>query len=179
MKEIELKILNVNEEEIEKKLVLLGAKKKSDVIIKEKIFDFEDNRISKNNELFRLRKNGDKIEITYKYSKENDKEFLDHEEIETEIKDFEIMIEIIERLGLKIIKDREKRRISFILKDVHFEIDKYPEIPAYLEIEAQNKGDIKKLVEELGYSMKDTTSKTATQVLKQYEVDNSNFLKFK
>ena len=96
-----------------------------------------------------------------------------------EIKDFEIMIEIIERLGLKIIKDREKRRISFILKDVHFEIDKYPEIPAYLEIEAQNKGDIKKLVEELGYSMKDTTSKTATQVLKQYEVDNSNFLKFK
>lgn len=178
MREIELKILNVNEKDVENKLLSLGAKKRADVIVKEKIFDFDDRRITKNKDLFRLREIGEKVELTYKDSKKENSEFLDHEETETEIKDFKSILKIIEKIGLKIIREREKRRISFILDNIKIEIDKYPEIPAYIEIESSDKEKIIKLVEKLGYSVEDTVAKTATEILEKYKV-NPNIQKFK
>ena len=178
MKEIELKILGINPAEITKKLAKLGATKNKTVLISETIFDLSKNITSKKGDLFRIRKVGNIIEITYKYflGPKNTK-FLMAEEIETEVKDFKKIKKIINLLGFKCLKNRQKKRTSFKLGKVKIEIDKFPEIPAYLEIEGSKK-EILTTIKLLGLENNKTTNKTATQVLKLYKA-NYKIQKFK
>ena len=60
--------------------------------------------------------------------------------------------------------------------NTHFEIDEYPLITPYLEIEGTPK-NIQRYVNKLGFIMEQTTPLTAPQVLKKYKV-NQHFLKF-
>ena len=94
MKEIEVKILDINPEEIRNKLLDLGAKRISKNKYSTIIFDFEDRRIRKSGELLRLRKAGDKIELTYKIRDEKDTDFKVMEELETTTGDFDTMVKI-------------------------------------------------------------------------------------
>ncbi|MBI2148837.1 class IV adenylate cyclase [Candidatus Woesearchaeota archaeon] len=176
MKEIELKILNINEKEVTKNLIKLGAKKFPEELVIEKHFDFEDDRIKDNKQLFRLRKLGDKVELAFKDKKIKDGKFRVQEEIETNVKNFDTMEKIIEKLGFKCIKHREKKRIHFTLNNVKIEVDKFPNIPPYIEIEGTKK-EIEKTVKLLGFNLNKTTSMTATEVLKRYNVDE-NYQKF-
>jgi len=176
MIETELKILNVDTEVITRKLVDFGASKVGEDLIIEKHFDFEDQRINLSDSLLRLRKVGNKIELTHKGSKVNDKEFQMHEETETVVNDFNAMEKILNILGLKCIKHREKKRISFKKNNLKFEIDQYPQIPAYLEIEG-SKEDIREALAALGYSINQTVNINSTEVLKSYNV-NCDLLKF-
>lgn len=175
IQEIELKILNIDKSKITNKLISIGAKRVSKVLLVDKKFDFTDKRLTKNNKALRLRKSGNNI-ITFKYSKKNDSKFLIHEELETQVNDYNVMENIIKKLGLKIIVNREKKRTSFTLGKLKFEIDENPNIPPYLEIEGTKK-DVIKAVKLLGFTMKDTTNMTTSQVLKQYK-QNPDFIKF-
>ena len=169
MKEIELKVLNINLEELTEKLLKLGAKKISEGLVKEKYFDFEDKSIFNNNAAFRLREINNRIELTYKL-KNIRKNFKISEETEVIVSDFSIMTEILEKLGLKCIKDREKKRVSFLLNGIKAEIDQYPKIPPYLELEGTEVG-IQKVLDLLGYELTNTNTMTSTEVLKSYKVD--------
>jgi len=168
MHEIELKILNIDPKAIAAKLKKIGAKKLSDHLVVEKLYDFPNGRLEKSRQVCRLRTRGKKlVEFTYKRFIAADANISEREEIETTVGDFENAEKILLALGMKVIKYREKKRISFYLGKVHFEIDKFPTIPAYLEIEG-SRGDIIKMVKALGYTMADTTSKVAAEVLKDY-----------
>jgi adenylate cyclase class 2 len=170
MREIEIKILNVDTKKIEKKLRALGAKRIEKCLIHDKLFNYPDMRIPKD-ELFRVRNHENRVEITYK-ANPGKSEFLEHDEYQTEVKDFDTICKILELLGLIVTCDRQKKRTSYKLGKVKFEIDKYPTIPSYMEIEG-NKEDIKKMLGKLGFTMKDTTNMNATQVLKYYKQDPS------
>ena len=171
MEEIELKILNVNPKELSKNLSKIGAVKKESKLVVEKYFDFDDGSISKKENMFRIRKVGDKIEINYKDGRIKDKDFLIFkEELETIIGDFDIMEKIIKKLGLKIIIHREKKRTSFIAGKVKIELHGYPKIPAFAEFESSKK-DIKRVIESLGYNIGQATSLTDTNIIKSYNVD--------
>jgi len=169
MKETEVKILEINTEEITKKLIELGAKKIGKNLIQESFFGIKEE-INEKTEMFRLRKIGDKTEIAYKGEKEKDEHFGIREEIQTEVKNYETIKTIMKKIGLKILITREKERISFTLNNLTIEIDKYPIIPAYLEIEGE-KTEIEELVKKLGYEMNQVSSLTSTEVLKNYQED--------
>ena len=174
--ETEIKILEVNVAGIQKKLRKLGAKKVEDCIIHERIFDFVDKPIPKG-ELCRVRKHSNGItEITYKKNPTKGTKFLEHDEYQTIAEDFEATCKIFQCIGMKIKCDRQKRRISYTLEKIKFEIDKYPTIPAYMEVEGK-RGDIVKALKKLGYTLKDTTNMSGSQVLKQYGV-NVKYQKF-
>lgn len=175
MKEIELKILNIDKAKITQKLLSIGAKRVSSVLLIDKKFDFSDKKLTKKHEHLRLRRIGEKFELNFKI-KGKDKNFLINEELETKIEDYETMEKIIKKLGLKIITHREKKRTSFVLGNLKFEIDENPNIPAYLEIEG-TKLSVKKGIELLGFRMEDTTNMTTSDVLKYYKQD-PNFIKF-
>ena len=170
MKEIELKVLEVDEKEIVEKLIFHKAKKVADVLVREKYYDFEDKRLTINNEILRLRKAGDKTELSHKKKKHDPNGFLVFEEYQTNVADFDIANTIIENLGLKPIIDREKRRVTFSYGDLAIEIHKYPSIPAWLELEGQ-KNDIRDFLEKIGYTMTDTSSLTDNEILKRYGAD--------
>ncbi|MFH1308128.1 MAG: class IV adenylate cyclase [archaeon] len=176
VEEIELKILNINTKEIEKKLIKLGAKKIPQRLVVEKHFDFKDNKITNKGDLLRLRKIGDKAEICHKSTKQKDSNFKINEEIEANVDNFKVVEKILLNIGLIVKKHREKKRTSFKLNNLHIEIDKYPEIPPYLEIEGPKK-EILNLLNKLNFSLKQTTSDFSSKVIKSYG-KNSNFLKF-
>src|SRR5574341_7984 len=176
MKETEVKILEVNVASIQKKLRKLGAKKIEECVIHERIFDFPDNSIPKG-ELCRVRHHGNRTEVTYKQNPTKGTKFLEHDEYETIVQDFDIMCKIFQCIGLRIKCDREKRRTSYVLGKIKFEIDKYPTIPAYMEVEGK-RGEIVKALKKLGYTLNDTTNLSGSQVLKKYGV-NVKFQQFK
>lgn len=176
-REVELKILEINVREMHERLMRLGARKVEHGLVHEVAFDFPDGRIRKRDELFRIRQYGKRTEIAYKANSAHNKEFLDHDEYQTVVENFDIICKIMKLAGLKMVRDREKRRTSYALGKVMIEIDKYPSIPAYMEIEGSKKG-IKDALRRLGYTMKDTTNMTSTKVLKYYG-KNPDYQKFR
>lgn len=174
--ETEVKILEVNVAGIQKKLRKLGAKKVEECIIHERIFDFKDKPFPRGT-LFRVRHHGNRTEVTFKTNPTGGSKFLEHDEYQTIVQDFDTMCKILQLAGLIITNDRQKKRISYVLGKIKFEIDKYPTIPAYMEVEGTRK-DIVNALKKLGYSLKDTSNMSGTQVLKHYKA-NEKFQRFK
>lgn len=170
MQEIEIKILEINKDEIEKKLTELGATREWRKLIVEKGYDFPDKRIREHKELCRVRSVGDTVELTYKFGKDTSDGFRSAEELQVEVSNFATLEQILTRLGLTPFRHREKYRTSWKYGEVHIEIDTYPSIPTYLEIEGSKK-DIEDLVLKLGYTMADTTTMTGSETYLHYGED--------
>ncbi len=119
----------------------MGAKKVFDGDIQTLFFDFEDGRIIRAKDILRLRKEEDKIELTYKKVRV-DKATKNAEEYTVEVSDLEMTEKILKNLGLGIIDDMLKHRVSYKLESARFDMDrylgKYDFIPEFLEIEAEN-----------------------------------------
>ena len=147
-KEIEVKVIEINKEEMIKKLLSLGAKKVFDGDIQAITYDFFDNSLKKNESFIRLRLKGDKAFITYKKKISKDCAKI-MEEIETEVKDFTLMQAILEKINLVPQKSYNKKRESYQIGDVLFEFDDYECIPIYMEIEAPSSEIINEYLSKL------------------------------
>jgi len=168
MKEVEVKILEINKEEIIKKLLELGAEKVFEGEIISHLYDFEDKRINQGRKLLRLRKKGEKNLITFKTSISKEQSKIE-EEIETEIGDFEVVDDILKKIGLLIRRKAEKKRTSYKIANVLFEIDEPKEdVPAFLEIEAQSEEEIFEYVEKLGIEKERVKNWSGGEVLAHY-----------
>lgn len=170
MREIEVKILEINPTEIEAKLLSLGAVKIDTRQLVDRNFDNANQDIKRKKEVLRLRRDGERDFLTFK----TNRAFTDvrsSDEYETEISNSEAVVNILRGLGYEQVKHREKIRTTYTLTDVTFEIDQYPSIPPYLEIEGSESA-IQTIIPQLGYTMADTTTMTATQVLKHYGADS-------
>ncbi|MEK7084860.1 MAG: CYTH domain-containing protein, partial [Patescibacteria group bacterium] len=115
MREIEVKILDIDVDDIKHRLDKAGAVYLGERLIQEKAFDFPDQRIRASNSLCRLRKIGNAIEFAFKGNREKNAQFQIAEETEVVVSDFEKTEKILVSLGLSAYRDREKRRISYML----------------------------------------------------------------
>lgn len=59
----------------------------------------------------------------------------------------------LKELGYEELSYQENKRITYILRDVTFDIDTYPMIPTYLEIEGTNEEDVLKYIDILDLKM--------------------------
>ena len=66
MQEIEVKVIEVDKDEMTEKLIALGATKIFEGEVLTNVYDFEDGRLSKGGSYLRLRKMGDKSFFTFK-----------------------------------------------------------------------------------------------------------------
>lgn len=75
---------------------------------------------------------------------------------------------------------QENRRISYLLDWVEIEIDFWPLIPAYLEIEWKNENEVKEVANKLWYSINEITSINTKDVYLKYgfDIDLMKELKF-
>lgn len=173
MKEIELKILDINVRKLEKQLVDLGAKKILPLtLIKEKTYNSPDGLLNKRKNLFRLRQEDKKIYLTYKYGHKNKNHFRTNQELEIFVDDFKKTNKMLLQLGFTILQIREKKRLSYKLGKVRIEIDKYPPIPAYAEFEGPTK-ETSTLLKKLNIDIKNTYTYTVAGVLKHYKIDKA------
>jgi len=160
MQEIEVKILEIDKEAIISKLEKLWAKL---------IFDWDienDFYVNQENRKIRLRKKWNKNILTFKIRQENTT-MKSNMEYEVEFKEYENMGIILENIWFQKFADSRKKRISYQLDTIVFDIDDFPGIPTFIEVEAQNTEDVMKWVELLWYEMKDTCT-LAEKGLKEF-----------
>ncbi len=171
MKEIEVKILNVNRRKIIETLSHLRAKKIFDGMIETFFFDFEDGSIAKARNVMRLRREEEKVVLTFKRILGNESAKV-AEEYEVEVSNMENMKKILESLGLSITESMQKHRISYKFENVRFDVDKYEGeydyIPELLEIEATDIKAIHEYARYLGFSINDCLPWSTQELVDYY-----------
>jgi adenylate cyclase class 2 len=149
--EFETQVLDIDPEEITKKLRELGAEEKDEVFSKRWVFDIAclNSTNPGTGEWIRLRQAGDKTAITYKNKKGTGID--ETEEIEVAVDDFEKTATILGKLGCFTGKYyQENKRKQFILEGLEFDIDYWANIPPFLEIEGASKEEVENGLKMLG-----------------------------
>lgn len=175
MKELEIKILNINLAEMRKKLKKIGAKKIFSRKIIAQYYDNENLMVRGKGNLLRLRMLGKEPQLTIKKIIST-KGYKITEETDIVIEDFKKMHNALLALGFGCYGCLKKTRERWHFDGLSFEIDKYPNLPYYLEIEAKTnkslaaaKKRLQKVVKLLGYKMSDTKPLNAFEVHQYYD----------
>jgi len=172
MKEIEVKILEVDKKALSKKLVSLGAKKVFDGELLSLFFDYGDNRLKDSGNTLRVRKEG-KESFLYLKSFISDSDVKTREELCVKVDDVSAAESILSRLGLKPDGKLLKHRISYSLGEVKIEFDKFLEeyafVPEFLEIEGPDSEAIFEAAKKLGYAKDDCKPWTFRQLVEHYK----------
>ncbi len=165
MNEIELKFLNIDVDEIKRKLKEIGAELKYDTHVESISFTADGFSGSDSSQKYlRVRKVDGEVEMTYK-DPEIDSHLSEREEINISTSDFGEAVRLLEKLGFSGEKLFKKHRIHYELGDIHFELDTLQNIPTYLEIETQNQADMKTACDLLGLDMGDGKKGTIVEIL--------------
>ncbi len=168
MQEIELKFLEVNPEEVGRKLEKLGAVKEKDEVLEEWIFMKPEwkpvlGRV-------RVRKSETKVELAYKETTQ--KTGVGNLEIEFEVSDAEAAGEFVKKMGVKLSRHQQKRRISYRLGEINIDVDFWPRIPPMVEIEGEDRRELEKLARKLGFDLGKVVELDAAQIYRQvYGID--------
>jgi adenylate cyclase class 2 len=92
-------------------------------------------------------------------------------ETEVVVSDFEVTNELLGRIGFRAKAYQENRRVSFELDGAQLEIDWWPLIPPYLEIEAESRDHVVRVGEALGISEDELTGENTVKVYARYGID--------
>lgn len=92
-------------------------------------------------------------------------------ETEVTVDDFAEAAELLRLAGLKSRGYQENRRTSYKLGAVRLEVDEWPRIPPYLEIEADDEAQVWEAAAALGLDRDSLTSVNTTKVYSLYGLD--------
>lgn len=177
MKEVEVKILNIDRHRVEESLQRLGAEKVFDAKVSAFFYDFKDGALSKSHSVLRLRQEGDVTMLTFKkiLGKQGAKIA---EEVSVKVSDLSQMQKILESVGLFLTGTTKKHRTSYQLETAHFDIDSYMGqhnfIPDFMEIEAENLQVIHKWAAILGFQSQACLPWSINDLVKYYSSKNQN-----
>lgn len=165
--EYEITVLDINVKKIEKKLLELGAIKEGDYFQRRNLYNFHEEFRGR---FIRLRTNGAKTTLTIK-DKSAKKDIGSVKEIEIEVSDFEKTNQIMNMLGYEHSTYQENKRIIYRLGDIEFDIDTWPMIPTYLEIEGKNKKQVEDMIEKLNIDKEKLSLDKVSEIYKKYGLD--------
>lgn len=165
--EYEVRFLEIDKDKILTKLKELGAVEVGDWIQIRKTFDLI---VSQKNSWLRLRTNGETTTLTVKEI--NSAKIDGTKEAEVVVNNFNEMNTILTKIGLKARNYQENQRHQFRYKDTEIDIDTWPLIPTYLEIEGKSEEIIKEVCEDLGLDYNKSTTMDVTDIYnKIYNID--------
>lgn len=166
--EYECTILEIDKEKFIEKIEKLGAKKIGDFYQKRYVYDF--NPVDPN-KWIRLRNNGKKTTLTIKNIVDKNK-IGGTEELEIEVSNFENTNKILETLGYKSRNYQENKRVTYELDDVEIDIDSWPMIPTYVELEGKDEQSVINLIKKLEIEDKNITNYDVVSIYKEiYGID--------
>ncbi len=174
--EYEVRVLEINKEELVKKLESFNAEFKGEFNQKRYVY----NTIPKQDNCWlRLRTNGHITTLTYKSFK---KDTIDGtNELEVKIEDFEKTKEILDNTGLKPKGYQENNRVQYVLDGVEIDIDSWPMIPTYVEIEGKDEKSVNDIIEKLNLDKSKVTALDVQSVYKKFygiDISKIEILKF-
>lgn len=147
--EIEAKFLNVNKDAIREQLKALGA----ELVFAEKKFQritFDNPELKAKNAWIRLRDEGGKITLALKMVSDPNS-ISGMKESSFEVKGWDEIVMFVESLGYMQKGQEENYREEWKLGDVVFDIDTWPLVNSWLEIEAPSEELVKEYAQKLGF----------------------------
>lgn len=168
--EYEIRVIDIDKEYMIKKLEKCGAKKIGEYNQKRYVYDMKPKNDS---QWLRLRTDGYKTTLTYKNII---KDTIDGtKELEVEVSDFEKTNNLFEIMGYINKGYQENNRIKYELNNVEIDIDTWPMIPTYMEIEGKNEEDIMNIVKLLNIDENKITALNCQDIYKDiYNIDIQN-----
>ena len=173
--EYEVKILEIDKNDFIKRLEQLGAKKEEYFFQRRNVYDFNPAIKGK---WIRLRTNGRESTLTIKNIISP---LIDGtKEIEIVVSDFDKCKYILNELGYHPKGYQENKRTRYYLDGVEIDIDTWPMIPTYVEIEGNSEEKVMTLIRKLGYNEDEITTLDVDSIYKKYgyNLDEIKELKF-
>ena len=180
MEEVEVKFLNIDVQATEAKLAALGAKKVGEYFYRRRVFDYPDLRLHKQGAWVRLRDEGERVTLVYKQrlgvtSHDGSTSDQSMEEVELTVDSFDRTAEFLTAIGLQEKFYEENRRVRWVKGEVEFDIDTWPQLPPYLEIEAPSWQQIDEAIQLLGLNPADKKIFSTLQVYKLAGIDELDY----
>ncbi|MFI9632628.1 class IV adenylate cyclase [Nocardia sp. NPDC051929] len=164
--EHEAKILDIDPGAIEQHIIDKGGRKLGERFMRRYVYDITPGDDSK---WIRLRDNGNGTTLAVKHITSDAIDGT--HEVEVSVDDFAAANALLEMLGFTAKSYQETKRISFVLDGAQLEIDTWPRIPPYLEIEAATKDDVIRIAGLLGYTEADLTGENTIKIYARHGID--------
>lgn len=164
--EHEAKVLDITPEDITRLILERGGQKLGDKFMRRFVYDVVPGDRSK---WIRLRDTGTETTLTVKEITSD--EIDGTHEVEVEVDDFATTNALLEMLGYTPKSYQENKRTSFMLDGAQLEIDTWPLIPPYLEIEAGSKDEVVRVAGLLDYREDQLTGENTLKVYARYGID--------
>jgi adenylate cyclase class 2 len=164
--EFEAKVLGVEPDELAEEILRLGGRSMGDRLMRRYVYDIQAGDASR---WIRLRDTGSTVTLAVK---EIAHDGIDGTtETEVEVSDFEVTSELMRRMGFEPKSYQENRRVSFELEGAQLEIDWWPLIPPYLEIEGRSREHVVEVGNALRISEDELTGENTVKVYARYGID--------
>lgn len=173
--EYEIRVLEVDKEKMIEKLESLNAVKKGEFNQKRYVYDL---RPKEDGKWIRLRTNGKNTTLTFKNIVSNTIDGT--KEVELEVENIEKTNEFLEAIGFKNRNYQENDRVQYILDGVEIDLDSWPMIPTYMEIEGESEEAVRRIQELLEVDETKVTALNCNDIYKEiYNIDISQIKELK
>ncbi|MGY0499501.1 class IV adenylate cyclase [Nocardia sp. FBN12] len=164
--EHEAKILDIDPDTIERHILDKGGHKLGERFMRRYVYDVTSGVDGK---WIRLRDDGKRITLAVK---EITSDAIDGtHEVEVRVDDFAATNALLDMMGFSAKSYQETKRTSYTLDGAELELDTWPGIPPYLEIEAATKADVVRVAELLGYTEADLTGENTIKIYARHGID--------
>lgn len=167
--EHEAKVLDIDPETVAALILSKGGQQIGEQkLMRRYVYDITPGDMSK---WIRLRDAGNETTLCVKEIKSDAIDGTD--EVETVVGDFAATNDLLALLGFTPKSYQENRRTSFTLDGTRLELDEWPCIPPYLEIEGDARDDVVRVAELLGYADHELTGENTVKVYARYGIELS------
>lgn len=151
--EYEATFLNIDKKDIKNRLERVGAKLvRPEFLQKRIVFDLPKGHEIKGGWV-RLRDEGDKITLTFKFVSGDRIE--GQKEINLIVNDFEKTRKFLQIIGCQGRSYQENKRELWEMGNTEITIDEWPFLEPYIEIESDSEDSVKSVAEKLGFDYQD------------------------
>jgi adenylate cyclase class 2 len=168
-KEHEIKVLDINVDKVAARLAQMGAKKVYDDIRTITTYDTPSRDLARQDKLVRITEEGTVKTTLHVHNSDPERK----EVIKYKASGMEEQERLLSELGFFPIAKVRARRVSFELGAVDFDMDIFPAIPPFLEIDAENlmPAQIEEILAKLGLAQNKTVELGTEQIHSLYDVD--------
>lgn len=160
--ELEATFININKEDLRKRLRENGATLvRPEIKMKKTIFDLGQNIFA------RVRDEGDHITATYKNVSDASKIDGTHE-VNLIVNDYDRAVAFITALDIKPKAQQETMRESWILNGTEIDIDTWPWLPTFVEIEGKTIDSVKAVSKQLDFDYADAHFGSVDEIYRLY-----------
>lgn len=173
VKELEVKILNVDLEEMEKKIISLGGRLIAKEVQVNTLIDSTSKPIKESiNAYLRIRETKDllnnKSDITLTLKRIVSTQGLrENIEMNSQVENKETILQIFKELGYDKIEEGFKERKSYSLQNARFDLDIWDEKTypyTYMEIEVESQEDLDKIIKLLNIPKENISTKSIMEL---------------